>query len=72
MRPIAILGIVLVVVGIGSLVYNVIPIHHTEEVAKIGPITATKDEERDIVVPPIAGVLAVLAGGVMIFAGRRA
>ena len=71
MKPLVLIGIVLIVFGLGSLVYNVIPIHHTEQVAKIGPLTATEDKENDVVVPTIASVLALLAGGALVFAGRR-
>jgi hypothetical protein len=71
MKPLAILGALLILFGIGTLAYNVIPIHHREEVAKIGPITATEDKEKDIFIPPVAAVLAILAGGAMVFAAGR-
>ncbi len=71
MRGLPLIGIVLIVLGIIGLCYNVIPFHHREEVAKIGPLTATRDKETDVYIPPIAGVIAVLAGGALIFAARR-
>jgi hypothetical protein len=49
----------------------VIPVRHTEEVAKIGPVTATQTKEDDYPIPTYAGVLAVLAGAILIFADRR-
>jgi len=46
-------------------------VHHEEQVAKIGSLTATRDKETDYYVPPYVGVIAVLAGGGLIFAGMR-
>jgi hypothetical protein len=71
MRPLAILGLVLIVLGIGGLVIRVIPVRHTEEVAKIGPVTATQTTETNYPIPTYAGVIAVLAGVALIFADRR-
>jgi hypothetical protein len=66
-----ILGVVLILAGIGGLVFNIIPIHHNEQVAKIGPIVATQDKETDVVIPPLVGVIIILVGGGLVFAGRR-
>ncbi len=71
MRGLVIIGVVLILVGIGGLVFNVIPIHHTEQVAKIGPITATQDKETDVVIPTFVGAIVILVGGGLVFAGRR-
>jgi hypothetical protein len=71
MRWLTILGVVLILLGIAGLVIRVIPIRHTEEVAKIGPLTATQTKEDNYPIPTYAGVIAVLAGAVLIFADRR-
>lgn len=71
MRGLVILGVVLILAGIGGLVFNIIPIHHNEQVAKIGPLTATADKETDVVIPPFVGVIIILVGGGLVFAGRR-
>jgi hypothetical protein len=71
MRWMALVGMALVVIGIIALIIQVIPVHHEEQVAKIGSLTATRDKETDYYVPPYAGVIAVLAGGGLIFAGMR-
>jgi hypothetical protein len=52
-------------------VIRVIPVRHTEEVAKIGPVTATQTTETNYPIPTYAGVIAVLAGVALIFADRR-
>ena len=71
LRGLVIVGVVLILAGIGGLVFNIVPIHHTEQVAKIGPITATQDKETDVVIPPFVGVIIILVGGGLVFAGRR-
>jgi len=71
MRWLTILGVVLILLVIAGLVVRVIPVRHTEEVAKIGPVTATQTKEDDYPIPTYAGVLAVLAGAILIFADRR-
>ncbi len=71
MRWLAILGVVLILLGIAGLVIRVIPIRQTEEVAKIGPVTATQTKETDYPIPTYAGIAAVLAGVALIFADRR-
>ena len=71
MRWLAILGVALILLGIAGLVVRVIPIRHTEEVVKFGPVTATQTTEKDYPIPTYAGIVAVLAGVVLIFADRR-
>jgi Zn-dependent protease len=71
MKPLGILGIILLVIGIGSLVYNVIPVHHTEQVAKVGPFTANEDKENDVVISPVISVLVLVAGGAIIAVSAR-
>jgi len=70
MRWLPIIGVVLIVLGLAGLVVDYIPIHHREEVAKIGPLTATADKETDVIIPPYAGIIAIIAGAALVFAGR--
>jgi hypothetical protein len=49
----------------------VVPIHHQEQVAKIGPITATKDTETDYIIPPWASIAVIVVGAGLAFAGTR-
>ena len=71
MRGLMLVGVVLIIAGLVALVFNVIPFHHQEEVAKIGPIHATEDKQENFVIPPYASVIAIIAGGALVFAGRR-
>jgi hypothetical protein len=71
MRGLVIIGVILILAGIGGLVVRFIPFHHQEQVAKIGPITATEDKETDIVIPAYVAVIVIVVGGALVFAGRR-
>lgn len=69
MRPIVTLGLVLVIVGALALVLQVAGVF-TEEVVAIGDVSV----EREASLPwlPWAAGMAILAGAIMMVAGRRA
>lgn len=65
------LGIVLIALGVIGLAIGVIRYTTREEVLDVGPIEATVERERSVPIPPIAGVIAVGAGVVLLIAGGR-
>jgi hypothetical protein len=67
-RPLIIIGIVLIAVGLVSLAYQGITYTSRETVLDLGPIKATADTQKTIPLSPILGGLA-LAGGVTLLAG---
>jgi hypothetical protein len=71
MKPAAIAGIVLIVLGLAALVYQGFTYTTRETVIDIGPIKATADTKKTVPIPPIAGVVAVVAGVALVVAGRR-
>jgi hypothetical protein len=71
MRGLMLAGAILIIAGIVGLIVNVVPIHHQEQVAKIGPITATTDKETDYVIPTWASVVVIVIGAGLAFAGTR-
>ena len=71
MKPVAIIGIVLIVLGIAGLVLGRFSYTTEEKVLDVGPLEATAEKEHSIAIPDIAGVIAVLAGGFLVFMGRR-
>jgi uncharacterized membrane protein YidH (DUF202 family) len=73
MRPILVLGAVLIVVGILALVIPYISFTETKRVVDIGPLKVDAKQERVIPIPAIAGVIAVMAGlGCVYMARKRA
>jgi hypothetical protein len=71
MRGLTIVGIILIVLGIGALVVNVIPVHHQEQEAKIGSLTINSDKETDYIIPNYVGIIAIVAGVGLAVAGTR-
>jgi hypothetical protein len=71
MKPVAIIGIVLIVLGIGGLVLGRFTYTTEEKVLDVGPLEATAEKEHSVAIPDIAGIIAVLAGGFLVFMGRR-
>ena len=57
-----ILGVVLLVFGVVGLVHPVFTYHQQEEVAKIGPVKATVNEEKTVQVPAAVSILLLVAG----------
>jgi hypothetical protein len=71
MKPIAIIGVVLIVFGLAALVYQGITYTSRETVLDIGPIHATADRQRTLPLPPIVGGVAVVGGVLLLITGAR-
>jgi uncharacterized membrane protein len=71
MKPLAIIGVLLIVLGIAGLVVGRFTYTTEEKVLEVGPLVATADKEHSVRVPDIAGIIAVIAGGALVFASRR-
>ncbi|HEY6129127.1 MAG TPA: hypothetical protein VIW23_13185 [Candidatus Acidoferrum sp.] len=61
-RALIIAGLVLFVLGILGLVHPQFTYHKTEEVAHIGPVRATVNEEKTATVPTAAAIILLIAG----------
>jgi hypothetical protein len=71
MKPIMILGVVLIVLGIGGLAVRSFHWTETKNVANIGPIHVNSEEDHSLWIPTAAGIAAVLAGLGLVIIGRR-
>ena len=63
MKPIIILGVALIVLGVVALSYQGITYTTRERIIDIGPVQATADREKTIPLLPLLGGLS-LAGGI--------
>lgn len=71
MKPLALIGVVLIVFGLGALAYQGITYTSRETVIDIGPVHATADREKTLPLPPIVGGVAVAGGVGLLIAGMR-
>jgi uncharacterized membrane protein YdcZ (DUF606 family) len=71
MNGIRMLAVALIVAGALGLVYGGFSYTKETEVAKVGPIELNVKETRSVNVPMWAGIGLIVAGAVLLIAGRR-
>ena len=71
MKPIAIVGLLLIVIGLAALVYQGITYTTRDTVMNFGPIEATAERQKTVPLPPVVGVIAVGAGVVLLTTSMR-
>ena len=72
MRNLTALGVVLILIGVGALLFGHFSYTETKPVADIGPVHIKANEEHHVSIPTIAGIVVVIAGLGLVAAGRRA
>jgi hypothetical protein len=71
MKPVLLIGIVLILFGIVALSYDQITYKTKEKIIDIGPIHATAEREKSIPLPPLLGGLALVAGIGLVAVGYK-
>lgn len=71
MKPITIVGILLIVLGVIALAYEGITYTTSEKVIDIGPLKASVEKKKTIPLPPVLGALALVGGVVLLISGTR-
>lgn len=71
MRPLSVVGLLLICAGVAGLVLGRISYTTEEKVLEVGPLVATAEEEHTIAIPDVAGFAAIAAGIALVFVGRR-
>jgi hypothetical protein len=71
MRPIALVGVLLVVVGVAALLFGHFEYSDTKPVLKAGPLQVNATEQHSVDIPMIAGIVILIAGVGLVIAGRR-
>jgi hypothetical protein len=66
-----VLGLILLVLGVIGLVHPSFNYHQQEEVAKIGPIKATVDEQKTAQIPAAVSITLLVAGIGLVVLGPR-
>ncbi len=71
MKPIVLLGVVLIALGAIALAYQGITYTTRESIIDIGPLKAMVEKERTIPLSPVLGGLALAGGIALVIVGRR-
>ena len=72
MKPLGIVGIILIVIGIVLLAYGGYTSFTTKEnVAKLGPLEVNKENEHRVPIGPIVGGVCIVGGVLLLVAGRN-
>jgi hypothetical protein len=69
MRPLAWIGVLLIVVGLVVVAMRGIPYTKSHNEVEVGPLKVTSQERG--MVTPVVGIAAIVIGGVLVFAGRK-
>jgi hypothetical protein len=71
MKSAAVVGLLLIVLGVISLAYQGITYTRQRQVLKLGPIQATEKTQERIPLPPILGGIALAGGIALLIVGSR-
>jgi len=70
-KPLTLVGIALIVLGIVAFAYQGITYTSREKIIDIGPIQATADTQKTIPLSPLLGGLALVGGIVLVVVGAK-
>jgi len=71
MNRTAIIGVVLILLGVAALAYQGFTYTSRETVVDIGPVHATADHKKTVPIPPVLGLAAVAGGVALLVVGMR-
>ena len=71
MKPIVLIGIALIILGVVAFAYQGITYTSREKIIDIGPIHATADTKKTIPLSPILGGFALAGGIVLVIMGAK-
>jgi len=71
MKPTAIVGLLLAIVGVAVLLTGGFSYQKEDKVLDAGPLQATVRHDKRVAIPPIAGGLVLAAGVALLVVGMR-
>jgi hypothetical protein len=66
-----VIGLILIVIGVISLLYEGITYTTREKVIDVGPIQMTAERTKTIPLTPVVGVVALASGIVLVLIGSK-
>lgn len=71
MKPVTVVGVILIVIGVVALAYQGITYTTSEKVVDLGPLKVETEREKTIPLPPVVGIAALVGGVVLVAVSRR-
>lgn len=71
MKPIMIIGIVLIVLGVAGIVFQGVTYTTCEKIAEVGDIKVTAEKQKTVPLPLIMGGLALVGGIAIVIVAAR-
>jgi len=71
MKTNALLGIILIVIGVAAFAYQGITYTTREKVVDLGPLQVTAEKTKTLPLPPIVGGIALVGGIVLLVMGNK-
>jgi hypothetical protein len=71
MKPMMLLGVVLILAGIAGLFVSRVSWTETKPLVKAGPIQINHEEDHSVWIPTAAGIAAVVAGLGLVMVSRK-
>ena len=71
MKPLAIVGILLIILGVVALAYQGFTYTTKEKVIDVGPVKVEAEKHKTVPLPPVLGVVALLGGVILLVASAR-
>lgn len=71
MKSSMVIGLILIVIGVISLLYEGITYTTREKVIDVGPIQMTAERTKTIPLTPVVGVVALASGIVLVLIGSK-
>jgi uncharacterized membrane protein len=65
------IGIVLIVIGLIGTIWGGVTYVKDRDTAHLGPIHVTTEKKGHVSIPPMAGVAALVVGGLLVFMSTR-
>jgi len=65
------IGILLIVAGIAGVIYGGFSYTSRKKAVDMGPIQIEKTEHHTVPIPPILGLVGIVAGSALLFLGAR-
>lgn len=72
MRGLSILGVILIVLGAGALLFGHFSYTEKKPVLNAGPIHVSTEQQHQVSIPAIGGIVLLIAGVALVLVDRRA